>query len=317
MYELTAWSIFDAIVNTTISITFLVLLRRIGSSHTGGSRQRRGFLRMLTSVSWILGLECSLIIFANILVRVDQSLDPQWTTLYVGEALRMRLFVAFLQRLNRMLRNKAAAPPAATTVAQSQIGTATVSGIHSGGSGSLLSTMFATIRVRWKSVSTADRISVRLQHSQSGGEGSNPHAHVQRQAIGQAKGSPLNGSREVYQLGFGRAAMMSAVQTRSGSNNSLGKAGTATGGSNTSLNNKLGGSNGNLTVRTPSPLNPHKKGASFRQSGDAINGQIAASALLTSPLSASPIQARNGTDSVRVLLISHLPDMHVHVTKPP
>ncbi|KAI9188879.1 hypothetical protein H9P43_000301 [Blastocladiella emersonii ATCC 22665] len=98
-----AWSIYDSILNLLISLSFIALLRRMGGTSAGGT-MRRGFNELLTSVSWTLGIECTLVIAANILVRAAPDLDPQWAFVYVSEAARLRLFCIFLVSLNQMLR---------------------------------------------------------------------------------------------------------------------------------------------------------------------------------------------------------------------
>ncbi|KAI9179590.1 hypothetical protein H9P43_004918 [Blastocladiella emersonii ATCC 22665] len=106
-----AWSVFDALVNGAISLAFVTLLKNLGQS-TGGQSLRRGFADMLRRVTWILGFECALIIAANALVSIAPSLDPLWSSIYMAESIRLRMFCLFLLTLSRMLKKKVAASSA-------------------------------------------------------------------------------------------------------------------------------------------------------------------------------------------------------------
>ncbi|ORZ41461.1 hypothetical protein BCR44DRAFT_31217 [Catenaria anguillulae PL171] len=98
-----SWSIYDAIVNCVISIAFITFLQRLAGN---GSGLRKGFSEMLSRITWLLGIECTLMISANLLVQIAPTLDPAWMSIYVCESLRLRIFCMFLQTLNRMLRQK-------------------------------------------------------------------------------------------------------------------------------------------------------------------------------------------------------------------
>ncbi|KNE64025.1 hypothetical protein AMAG_09083 [Allomyces macrogynus ATCC 38327] len=99
-----AWSVYDASTNLAISWAFVHLLRTISAS--SGNTLRKGFHEMLNRVTWILAVECTLMIAANGVVVFTPDFDPLWSSIYVAESARMRLFCLFLLTLSRMLKKK-------------------------------------------------------------------------------------------------------------------------------------------------------------------------------------------------------------------
>ncbi|KAJ3363270.1 hypothetical protein GGF32_004536 [Allomyces javanicus] len=99
-----AWSVYDAFTNLAISGAFVHLLRTISAS--SGNTLRKGFHEMLSRVLWILAVECTLMIVANAVVMFAPDFDPLWSSIYVAESIRMRLFCLFLLTLSRMLKKK-------------------------------------------------------------------------------------------------------------------------------------------------------------------------------------------------------------------
>ncbi|KNE66385.1 hypothetical protein AMAG_11527 [Allomyces macrogynus ATCC 38327] len=98
-----AWSVYDSLVNLGISLGFIAVLRSIGGK--SGHELRKNFHELLGNVRWVLGLECALMIAANVIVQAA-DFDPQWVTVYIAESIRMRFFCYFLLTLSRMLKKK-------------------------------------------------------------------------------------------------------------------------------------------------------------------------------------------------------------------
>ncbi|KAI9221063.1 hypothetical protein BC828DRAFT_438490 [Blastocladiella britannica] len=110
----TIWSIYDSLVNLSISMAFLSLLKNM-SIASGATSLRKGFTDMLVRVQWVLVIEAGVMVLANLYDLFLPDLDSDMAAVYIAESLRLRMFVMFLLTLSRMLKKKIPPSNAAST----------------------------------------------------------------------------------------------------------------------------------------------------------------------------------------------------------
>ncbi|KAI9217919.1 hypothetical protein BC828DRAFT_390019 [Blastocladiella britannica] len=99
------WAIADAFINAAISISFIMVLKKVGAGPNSTDAMRRRYGRFLAKVQINQFFQSVLVVVANLLLRLT-TIDPNWLGIYCAESLRMRLYLAFLFRLNGMLKGK-------------------------------------------------------------------------------------------------------------------------------------------------------------------------------------------------------------------
>ncbi|ORZ41460.1 hypothetical protein BCR44DRAFT_1494961 [Catenaria anguillulae PL171] len=111
-FMFSSWSIFDSLVNASISLAFYTFLKRLNPTPSNKNDPncctslRKGFPEMLTRVTWILGLECTLMVAANLFVVIFPTADPLLVSIYISESVRLRMFVSFFVMLSHMLQKQ-------------------------------------------------------------------------------------------------------------------------------------------------------------------------------------------------------------------
>ncbi|ORZ31064.1 hypothetical protein BCR44DRAFT_351059 [Catenaria anguillulae PL171] len=96
------WAIYDGVTNLCISIAFIMLLYKLTTPND--SPYFKLISQLLNRVIWILAIECTGVIVANLVVLLAPAFDPLWNGIYLAESIRLRLFCMFLDMLSRILR---------------------------------------------------------------------------------------------------------------------------------------------------------------------------------------------------------------------
>ncbi|KAI9183668.1 hypothetical protein H9P43_004586 [Blastocladiella emersonii ATCC 22665] len=93
-----AMSIYDAVLNTLISLAFVRHLHQLahGTSSSRDQGLRRGMSALLRRVNVLLGTECVLMITANFWKVLQPKADPMWSLVLFAEAMRLRLFCSYV-----------------------------------------------------------------------------------------------------------------------------------------------------------------------------------------------------------------------------
>ncbi|KAI9159375.1 hypothetical protein H9P43_008715 [Blastocladiella emersonii ATCC 22665] len=101
----TSWFIVDCLVNSSISLLFVLFLRDLTVVPAGGVTMRSDMVGLTRHIQFLLLGEVSLILFTTIGRFVDPGFDPSWFTFFFADAVRLRIFSSFLDGLNRVMKN--------------------------------------------------------------------------------------------------------------------------------------------------------------------------------------------------------------------
>ncbi|KAJ3366233.1 hypothetical protein GGF32_006682 [Allomyces javanicus] len=103
-----ASTLCDAVINGTISILFLKHLSTlVGDAQSADVGFREGLGSLLNKARIALWFEAVLILSTNMVVAAAPDWDPCWSSVYLAESVRLRIFCVFLETLARIMRRHA------------------------------------------------------------------------------------------------------------------------------------------------------------------------------------------------------------------
>ncbi|KAI9221646.1 hypothetical protein BC828DRAFT_380498 [Blastocladiella britannica] len=104
-----AWSCCDAIVNTSISIVFVMFLESVvGKAHSN----QKSLHRTLYNVKFLLASDVAIIVASDVLQLAAPTVDPLWIVYFFAEAYRVCMLSRFLILLNQIMQRKQPVPSA-------------------------------------------------------------------------------------------------------------------------------------------------------------------------------------------------------------
>ncbi|ORZ34843.1 hypothetical protein BCR44DRAFT_1435259 [Catenaria anguillulae PL171] len=98
------WAIFDSLVNTFISMSFLVYLQHLGARSAVSMRSGMRHLILHTQITIIM--ECVILFGVCVNQYIQPQFDPYWATTSLIEAIRLRFLTSFFEVLHKVMSQR-------------------------------------------------------------------------------------------------------------------------------------------------------------------------------------------------------------------
>ncbi|KAJ3366347.1 hypothetical protein GGF31_008075 [Allomyces arbusculus] len=136
VYQLfAAGYLFDAALNTALSLAFLVRLRHLTRDN---HLRRTGFNKYMLRAQTLLLVEAGTLTVANLIHLFDVTFDPLWLLVYLSQSVRMSAYCTLLQLLTKIMVQRLPTSPtaAATNNTESHLASSITTSSQGGGQSS-------------------------------------------------------------------------------------------------------------------------------------------------------------------------------------